>query len=178
MGTGHCGDTPTMDGLCAGEALRVPESEMEAALNSASRDLRVALEAAAGNIGIFASAETLRVGKRKAGPKARAVDTSACFGGMLRAGRTLSSAFNFADDRDSGTGRRGEGHSRGFRRGQPTVTLAAAALLECGVLPHWGAQAIAALAYGTKTVPRVNKIVDREFVCDYGEENRLPLIAH
>ncbi|MGA9811639.1 MAG: histidinol dehydrogenase, partial [Terriglobales bacterium] len=41
------------DGLGAGEALRVSEGEMQAALKSSSRELRSALETAAGNIRNF-----------------------------------------------------------------------------------------------------------------------------
>ena len=104
-------------------------------------------------------AETSRVGARTAGPKVGTTGAPAEFRRVLRARGTLSPALNFADDGDSGTSGRGERDTRGFAAsGQ--ATLAAAALL--GVTEFYrigGAQAIAALAYGTKSVPRVNKIV-------------------
>ena len=79
---------------------------------------------------------------------------------MLRSGRPLSAALNFADDGDSGAGRRSKGTFAWFLPAPRQATLAAAALL--GVREFYrvgGAQAIAALAYGTKTIPRVDKIV-------------------
>ena len=50
------------DGLGARGSLRVSESEMQAALNAASRELRVALETAAETSGVSASGRSLRTG--------------------------------------------------------------------------------------------------------------------
>jgi histidinol dehydrogenase len=58
------------DGLSAGEALRVPEDDMQAALQGSSLELRSALETAAGNIRNFANGRSLWSGSGKAGPQA------------------------------------------------------------------------------------------------------------
>ena len=79
---------------------------------------------------------------------------------LLRAWRTLSPAVVAADDGDSGAGGRG---ARG-RGVQPVGRSGRAG--RRGRRPAWtaffrlgGAHAVAAMAYGTATVPRVSKIV-------------------
>ena len=82
-----------------------------------------------------------------------------CNSRLLRSQRTLSSAVNSADDRDPGAGRGRRAHRRRLPKPAPE-TLAAAALL--GITEFYrigGAHAIAALAYGTNSIPRVDKIV-------------------
>ena len=121
------------DGLGAGDAMRVPESEMQAALNSASRELRMALETAAGNIRNFCEWQKPAEWEReKQGRKLGQLVRPLAFGGMLRAWRTLSPAVNFADDGDSGAGCRGEGHSRGFAATGAGDAGGGSAAWECG----------------------------------------------
>ncbi len=105
----------TWDGLGAGDPLRVSEGEMKAALKASSPELRVALETAAENIRTFCEwQKPANWERRKAGAKVGPIDTAAQLGRMLRARRTLSSAFNFADDGDSGAGRGSERYSSGL----------------------------------------------------------------
>lgn len=148
------------DGLGAGDPLRVSQGEMKAALRSASRELRVALETAAGNIREFCEwqkpAEWERVTEgRKVGQLVRPLSSVGCYvpGGRYPLPSTL--LMTVIPAQVAGV--------KAIRVVSPRpaqATLAAAALL--GVREFYrigGAQAIAALAYGTKSVARVNKIV-------------------
>jgi histidinol dehydrogenase len=148
------------DGLGPGDPLRVPESEMQAALKSASRELRLALETAAGNIRAFcewqkpAEWERMRQG-RKLAQLVRPLSSVGCYvpGGRYPLPSTLLMTVIPAQVA-------GVQDIRVVSPRPAPATLAAAALL--GVREFYrvgGAQAIAALAYGTKSVPRVNKIV-------------------
>ncbi len=148
------------DGLVARESLRVPEKEMKAALKCASRELRVALETAAENIQTFsqwqkpAEWERVRQG-RKLGQLIRPLGSVGCYvpGGRYPLPSTLLMTVISAQVA-------GVKDIRVVSPRPAPATLAAAALL--GVREFYrigGAQAIAALAYGTKSVPRVNKIV-------------------
>lgn len=148
------------DGLRAGEPLRVSESEMQSALNSSSRELRAALETTAGSIRNFcewqkpADWERVRQGRRL-GQLVRPLASVGCYvpGGRYPLPSTLLMMVMPAQVA-------GVKDVRVVSPRPARATLAAAALL--GVSEFYrvgGAQAIAALAYGTKTVPRVNKIV-------------------
>ena len=78
---------------------------------------------------------------------------------MLCAQRTASAAFHAADDGDSRAGGGRKAHRRGLAEAR-SETLAAAHLL--GITEFYrlgGAHAVAALAYGTASLPRVDKIV-------------------
>jgi histidinol dehydrogenase len=148
------------DGLRAGDPLRVLESEMRAALKSVPRELRVALETAAGNIRNFCEwqkpAEWERVKQgRRLGQLVRPLSSVGCYvpGGRYPLPSTLLMTVIPAQVA-------GVKDIRVVSPRPAPVTLAAAALL--GVREFYrigGAHAIAALAYGTKTIPRVNKIV-------------------
>jgi histidinol dehydrogenase len=148
------------DGLGAGDPLRVPESEMKTALEASSRDLRLALETAAENIRTFCEwqkpAEWKRVRQgRKLGQLIRPLSSVGCYvpGGRYPLPSTLLMTVIPAQVA-------GVKDIRVVSPRPAPATLAAAALL--GVREFYrigGAQAIAALAYGTKSVPRVNKIV-------------------
>ncbi len=148
------------DGLKRGEALRVPESEMQAALKGSSRELRVALETAAANIRNFCQWQKPREWVRekqgrKLGQLARPLSSVGCYvpGGRYPLPSTLLMTVIPAQVA-------GVKELRVVSPRPAQATLAAAALL--GVREFYrigGAQAIAALAYGTKSVPRVNKIV-------------------
>jgi histidinol dehydrogenase len=148
------------DGLEARDPLRVSEDEMQAALKAASRELRMALEAAASNIRAFcewqkpAEWEREKQG-RKLGQLIRPLSSVGCYvpGGRYPLPSTLLMTVIPAQVA-------GVKNIRVVSPRPAPATLASAALL--GVREFYrigGAQAIAALAYGTKSVPRVNKIV-------------------
>ena len=133
---------------------------MKAALKAASRELRAALETAAENIRTFcewqkpAEWERVRQG-RKLGQLIRPLSSVGCYvpGGRYPLPSTLLMTVIPAQVA-------GVKEIRVVSPRPAQATLAAAALL--GVREFYrigGAQAIAALAYGTKSVPRVNKIV-------------------
>jgi len=78
---------------------------------------------------------------------------------LLCTRRTVSAGFDFADDSNSGTGR-GRKNIRVVSPQPRSEVLAAAGMLGVKEFYHvGGAQAIAALAYGTSSIPRVDKIV-------------------
>lgn len=148
------------DGLSAKEPLRVSEGEMKAALKASSPELRMALQTAAENIRDFcewqrpAEWERVRQG-RKLGQLIRPLRSVGCYvpGGRYPLPSTLLMTVIPAQVA-------GVKDIRVVSPRPAPATLAAAALL--GVREFYrigGAQAIAALAYGTKSVPRVNKIV-------------------
>jgi len=148
------------DGLETRDLLRVSEGEMKAALKAASRELRMALETAAGNIRAFCEwqkpAEWERVKHgRRLGQLIRPLASVGCYvpGGRYPLPSTLLMTVIPAQVA-------GVKDIRVVSPRPAPATLAAAALL--GVREFYrigGAQAIAALAYGTKCIPRVNKIV-------------------
>ena len=148
------------DGLGPGDGLRVPEGEMQAALKSSSRELRSALETAAGNIRNFCQWQKPREwGRQKQGRKLgqllRPLSSVGCYvpGGRYPLPSTLLMTVIPAQVA-------GVKEIRVVSPRPAQATLAAAALL--GVREFYrigGAQAIAALAYGTTSIPRVNKIV-------------------
>jgi histidinol dehydrogenase len=148
------------DGLRPSDSLRVSEREMQSALKASSRELRSALEMAAGNIRKFcqwqkpATWERNRRG-RKLGQLVRPLSSVGCYvpGGRYPLLSTLLMTVVPAQVAEV----------QEIRivspRPAPAV-LAAAAFL--GVHEFYrvgGAQAVAALAYGTSSIPRVNKIV-------------------
>lgn len=148
------------DGLAAGDPLRVSDREMKAALKASPRELRDALDSAAGNIRNFCEwqkpAEWERVKQgRKLGQLIRPLSSVGCYvpGGRYPLPSTLLMTVIPAQVA-------GVKDIRVVSPRPAPATLAAAALL--GVREFYrigGAQAIATLAYGTKSVPRVNKIV-------------------
>jgi histidinol dehydrogenase len=148
------------DGLGSGDALRVSKNEMQAALKSSSPELRAALETAAHNIRTFCEWQKPREWERdrqgrKLGQLVRPLSSVGCYvpGGRYPLPSTLLMTVIPAQVA-------GVKEIRVVSPRPAQATLAAAALL--GVTEFYrigGAQAIAALAYGTKNVPRVNKIV-------------------
>jgi histidinol dehydrogenase len=148
------------DGLGQGDPLRVPESEMQAALKDSPRALRAALEEAAANIRSFcrwqAPAQWKRVKQgRTLGQVVHPLGSVGCYvpGGRYPLPSTLLMTVIPAQVA-------GVKNIRVVSPRPAQATLAAAALL--GVREFYrigGAQAIAALAYGTKTIPRVDRIV-------------------
>ncbi len=148
------------DGLGKKQALRVPESELRAALKSVPPDLLDAMRQAAANIRRFAEKQLPKEwmsGSRgvRAGQIVRPLQSVGCYvpGGRYPLPSTLLMTVIPAQ-------------VAGVERicvvsPQPRPeTLAAAALL--GVKEFYrigGAQAVAALAYGTESISSVNKIV-------------------
>jgi len=148
------------DGLRAGESLQVSRREMQAALNGSSREFRTALEESASRIRDFcqwqkiADWERAKDGRRLA-QLVRPLASAGCYvpGGRYPLPSTLLMTVIPAQVA-------GVTHVRVVSPRPASATLAAAALL--GVTEFYrvgGAQAIAALAFGTKTVARVDKIV-------------------
>ena len=148
------------DGLGTGEPLRVSEGEMRAALKSSSRELRAALETATGNVRSFCEWQKPREWERVkrgriVGQLVRPLSSVGCYvpGGRYPLPSTLLMTVIPAQVA-------GVKDIRVVSPRPAQATLAAAAML--GVREFYrigGAQAIAALAYGTQTVLRVNKIV-------------------
>ena len=148
------------DGLHSGESLRVSESRMQAALEASPRKLRSALEEAAANIRTFCQWQKPEEWERAKhgrtlGQLVRPLSSVGCYvpGGRYPLPSTL--LMTVIPAQVAGV--------KDIRVASPSpapATLAAAALL--GVRQFYrigGAQAIAALAYGTKTIARVDKIV-------------------
>jgi histidinol dehydrogenase len=148
------------DGLAPSEALRVPESEMEAALQQSPRELRAALTEAAASIRNFCRWQKPARWKRATQGRSleqviRPLGSVGCYvpGGRYPLPSTLLMTVIPAQVA-------GVKNIRVVSPRPAQATLAAAALL--GVDEFYrvgGAQAIAALAYGTKAIPRVDKIV-------------------
>lgn len=148
------------DGLQAGQPLRVPLGEIRAAWKAASADLRSALERAAANIRRFCEWQKPAEWVRKKdgillGQLVRPLDSVGCYvpGGRYPLPSTLLMTVIPAQVA-------GVREIRVVSPNPRPETLAAAALL--GVTDFYrvgGAQAIAALAHGTESIPRVDKIV-------------------
>ena len=148
------------DGLRPGDPLLIPESEMQAALHDSPRELRMALEEAAASIRRFCEwqkpAQWERaIQGRRLGQLMLPLSSVGCYvpGGRYPLPSTLLMTVIPAQVA-------GVSDIRVVSPRPARATLAAAALL--GVREFYrigGAQAIAALAYGTKTIPRVDKIV-------------------
>jgi histidinol dehydrogenase len=148
------------DGLAAKQRLRVSEGEMKQAWKNASPNLRSALRAAAKNIRRFCEwqkpkAWTRSVDGASLGQVVRPLDSVGCYvpGGRFPLVSTLMMTVIPAQVA-------GVTNIRVVSPRPSTEVLAAAAML--GVREFYragGAQAIAALAYGTETIARVDKIV-------------------
>ncbi len=149
-----------LDGLAPQQPLEISRAEMEQAW--AATPKAVTDRHADGcwkypPIRRAANAKTVEHDHRRA--HHRATGAGARCGRVLCAQRALSPAFYLSHDGDPGTGGRG-GANRGGVAKPAKETLAAAALL--GVSAFYrigGAQAVAALAFGTQSIPRVDKIV-------------------
>ncbi|MGA2903695.1 MAG: histidinol dehydrogenase [Candidatus Korobacteraceae bacterium] len=148
------------DGLQAGQSVRVPVEEIAEAWNAISRDTQNALRSAAGSIRRFCQWQMPREWRRKVpggelGQIVRPLDSVGCYvpGGRYPLPSTL--LMTVIPAQVAGVPRICVVSPR-----PQAATLAAAALLgvrevyRCG-----GAQAVAALAYGTEAIPRVDKIV-------------------
>ena len=151
------------DGLGEGEPLRVSEDELHQAWEQTNSELRDAIKQAAGNIRLYAEwqAATAKEWRREiqpgvfVGQLVRPLESVGCYvpGGRYPLPSTV--LMTVIPAQVAGV--------RQIRVASPRpaqTTLAAAAFL--GVREFYrvgGAQAIAALAYGTEEIPRVDKIV-------------------
>jgi histidinol dehydrogenase len=148
------------DGLGAGQALRVEESELRAAWKAAPKELRSALKVAEKNIRRFCEWQKPKEWRRTIagatlGQLVRPIDSAGCYvpGGRFPLVSTL--LMTVIPAQVAGV--------KSIRVVSPrpgAEVLAAAGML--GVHEFYrvgGAQAVAALAYGTKTIARVDKIV-------------------
>jgi histidinol dehydrogenase len=148
------------DGLKRNQPLRVPEEELKVALQSISPHLRKSLREAAANIRRFCQWQKLRSWTRSTrggsfGQIIRPLESVGCYvpGGRYPLVSTVLMTVVPAQVA-------GVKNIRVVSPKPSPEVLAAAAML--GVREFYragGAQAIAALAYGTKNIPRVNKIV-------------------
>ena len=148
------------DGLSSGGSLRVPERDLQSALAVAPRDLRAAMEEMAERIRSFCQWQRPQQWERAKqgrtlGQLVRPLGSAGCYvpGGRYPLPSTLLMTVIPAQVA-------GVKEIRVVSPRPAQATLAAAALL--GVREFYrvgGAQAIAALAYGTRTIPRVDKIV-------------------
>lgn len=149
------------DGLGKGESLRVPEDEIHKAWEQTDPELKAAIEQAAGNIRRYAEWQAPQEWRREVesgisiGQLVRPLESVGCYvpGGRYPLPSTLLMTVIPAQ-------------VAGVKRicvASPhpaPATLASAAFL--GVREFYrvgGAQAIAALAFGTEDIPRVDKIV-------------------
>jgi histidinol dehydrogenase len=151
------------DGLGKSEPLRVPEEELHEAWEQTAPELRAAIEHAAGNVRRYSEwqAEGLVEWRREIEPGisvgqiVRPIDSVGCYvpGGRYPLPSTVLMTVIPAQVA-------GVRQIRVVSPRPAQATLAAAAFL--GVREFYrvgGAQAIAALAYGTEEIPRVDKIV-------------------
>jgi histidinol dehydrogenase len=149
------------DGLNAGVDFRVTGEEMKQALHSVAPEFRAALETAARNIRRFCGWQMPREFTREiqagvsVGQVIRPVDSVGCYVPGGRYPLPSSLLMTVIPAQVAGVPRIVVSSPRPAQE-----TLAAAALL--GIESFFrvgGAQAIAALAYGTESVPRASKIV-------------------
>jgi histidinol dehydrogenase len=148
------------DGLSPKQALRVPPSEIRRAGKSASPQLRRAIEEAAQNIRRFCewqkpSAWTKTLNRSSLGQLVIPLDSVGCYvpGGRYPLVSTLLMTVIPAQCA-------GVKHIRVASPKPSDAVLAACSVLGVDKLYRvGGAQAIAAFAYGTESIPRVDKIV-------------------
>ncbi len=150
-----------LDGLPADQPLRVSQEAMDAALTELPADIRKALDLAAANIGSFARRQMLSDWDMKmapgvsAGQRVRPLDSVGCYVPSGRYPLPSTLLMTVIPARVAGVKRIVVVSPKPSRE-----TLAAASLL--GVHEFYsmgGAHAVAALAYGTASIARVNKIV-------------------
>ena len=148
------------DGLSPRESLQVPEQEIQAAYNSASPELKASLRAAAANIRRFCERQKPTEWTRThqgiaVGQIVRPLDCVGCYvpGGRYPLVSTLLMTVIPAQVA-------GVHHIRVCSpQPRPEILAAAGMLGVREVYRGGGAQTIAALAYGTQSIPRVDKIV-------------------
>src|SRR6202171_3748626 len=155
----------SLDGLSKGEPLRVPETDLQEAWERTDPELQDAIKQAADNIRRYAEWQAPKDGEKEwrreiqpgvfVGQLVRPLESVGCYvpGGRYPLPSTLLMTVIPAQVA-------GVPQIRVISPRPAQATLAAAAFL--GVREFYrvgGAQAIAALAYGTAEIPRVDKIV-------------------
>ena len=149
------------DGLAEGAPMRVPARELKAAVGKVSKEFIRAVETAAKNIRRFAEWQLPRPWVRtvhpglKVGQVVRALESVACYAPGGRYPLPSTVLMTAIPAQVAGVKRIAVASPR-----PAAETLAAAHLI--GVSEFYrigGAQAVAAFAYGTQSVPAVNKIV-------------------
>ena len=150
-----------LDGLEHGGSLRVPVETMRAALDGLTPEMRAALETAIANISDFARRQMPSEWDMDvapgvtAGQRVRALDAVGCYVPSGRYPLPSTLLMTVAPARVAGVKRVVVVSPK-----PSPETLAAAALLDVDEFYSiGGAHAVAALAYGTSTIARVNKIV-------------------
>jgi histidinol dehydrogenase len=150
-----------LDGVPAGDQLEITFEEMEAAWQETLPELRTAMKLAANHIRRFAERQRPRdfnvqmVSGMKVGQKVIPLDAVGCYVPSGRYPLPSTMLMTVIPAQVAGVQRIVAVSPRPAKE-----TLAAAYL--CGVTAFYkvgGAQAIAALAYGTESIPRVDKIV-------------------
>src|ERR1700735_2573693 len=149
-----------LDGLAPPQALEISRREMEQAWETTPRPLQAAMETAAGNIRRFAGRQMPKdwnttAGGLSTGQRVRALGAVGCYVPSGRYPLPSTLLMTVIPAQVAGVQRIVVGAPQ-----PPKETLAAAALL--GVSAFYrigGAQAVAALAFGTESIPRVDKIV-------------------
>jgi histidinol dehydrogenase len=148
------------DGLRPRQSLRVPEKEVRAAWKSARPELKQSLQAAAANIRSFCEMQKPREWTRtrngiSLGQLVRPLDSVGCYVPAGRYPLVSSLLMTAIPAQVAGVAR----ICVASPKPQADVLAAAGMLGIDEVYRIGGAQAIAALAYGTKATPRVAKIV-------------------
>lgn len=156
--------TEAFDGAITYEGLEVPQDELQAALKRIPADLRAALEMAAGRIRSYHEKQLKRcltsyVDEDGLGVQVRAIETVGFYAPGTQPAYPSSVLHTIVPARVAGVQNVVVVSPAGPDGRIPDVKLAAAAIAGADrVFCASGAQAVAALAYGTQTVPRVDKI--------------------
>ncbi len=156
--------TEAFDGAIAYEGLEVPQSELNAALGRIEPELRAALEMAAGRIRRYHEKQLKRcltsyVDEDGLGVQVRAIETVGFYAPGTQPAYPSSVLHTIVPAKVAGVENVIVVSPAGPDGHIPDVKLAAAAVAGADrVFCASGAQAVAALAYGTQTVPRVDKI--------------------
>ena len=149
------------DGLAEGAPMRVPARELKAAIGMVSAEFIRAIETAAKNIRNFAEWQLPRPWMRtihpglRVGQAVRPLESVGCYAPGGRYPLPSTVLMTVIPAQVAGVQRIAVASPR-----PAAETLAAAALI--GVTEFYrigGAQAVAAFAYGTESIPKVNKIV-------------------
>jgi len=148
------------DGLGRTESIRVSEAEIQNAWKAASRELRDSLSAAAKNIRQFCEWQKPVDWQRRRngillGQMVRPLDSVACYVPAGRHPLMSTLLMSVIPAQVAGVGR----ICVASPGAHPQVLAAAGMLGVREVYRVGGAQGIAALAYGTQSIPRVDKIV-------------------
>jgi histidinol dehydrogenase len=154
----------SFDGPIAYEGLEIPAAELEAALGRLQPDLRASLELATARIRAYHQRQLKRclssyVDEEGLGVQVRPIETVGFYAPGTEPAYPSSILHTIVPAKVAGVANAVLVSPAGPSGRVPDVKLAAAAIAGAGrVFCAGGAQAIAALAYGTETVPRVDKI--------------------